>query len=159
MAKDKSLKRAERQLTLARIARRDAMAALADALEEENRSASLAHRTREMAKDYTARKGVETGGTLGQNKKFANELTQLARSAEQAQADALRQADWQVDALAHAEQRIERLDARAKAARTQQRDTQERVSQPFHQPVARKLQRRDLNTLKSNQAGPEKSAE
>lgn len=140
MASKRKLKRAQRQLTLARIARRDAMSALADALAEEQRSASLASRSRDLAQGYSERAEVQSADMLSQNTRFAGELSQLARHADKARGDASRQAQWQAEALASAEQKIERLDGLRKEALAQQRSTQERADRPPDAPMARKLQ-------------------
>lgn len=140
MANSRPLQRAERQLMLARIARRDAMGSLAQSLAEEQRSASLADRSRMLAKGYATREGLDTGDALTQHKRFAGELAGLARQADQACSDASRQTEWQVDVLAKAEQRIERLGERAKLARLEHRHTQERLEREEQAAMAHKLQ-------------------
>ncbi len=152
MADKRQLKRAERQLILARIARRDAMASLAQSLAEEQRSASLADRSRTLAKGYAARANLETGEALARHKFFAAQLTGLARQADQARGDASRQAEWQVDALAKAEQRIDRLDERAKLARLEHRNTQDRLEQHDQAAMARTLQKRGSNRSEQDRA-------
>lgn len=130
---------------LARIARRDAMASLAGLIADEQRSASLADRSRNLAKGYAERAKVDSGETLARHRAFAAELTGLARQADQARGDASRQADWQVDALAKVEQRIKRLDEHAKLARLQQCNTQERLERADQPTMARRLQKHDPN--------------
>ncbi|MEL7198188.1 MAG: hypothetical protein AAGL10_07715 [Pseudomonadota bacterium] len=137
----RDLKRTERQLLLARIARRDAMSELAASLAEEQRSASLAKRSRELAKEYAERSDLDTGEALARQGRFAAELTGLARQADRTRGDASRQAEWQINTLAKAEQRIARLDERAKLARLQHKHTQERLEQEEKAAMARSLQK------------------
>lgn len=128
---------------LARINRRGAMTGLAAALAEEQRSASLAERSRRLAQGYAQRAGTDTAEALIRQTLFAGELAGLARKADEARSDASRQAQWQADALALAERRIERLDEQAKAARSEHRATQDRLAQPVAPSMARKLQKPD----------------
>ncbi|MEE4289332.1 MAG: hypothetical protein V2J14_08180 [Erythrobacter sp.] len=110
-----------RQLALARIARREALAGLAGALAEERRSHALAARSRDMAAGYAGRAkpdaGIEPAGALTGRLRFAGALERLAGDAEARGFEAGREAEWHARALAGAERRLEVLETRAAEAR------------------------------------------
>ena len=103
---------AGRQLTLAKIARREAMAALADAVTEEARSTALAARSHDLLSEYSRRLSATTGASLRGNAGFVGRLQEVADKADQASKDASKQAQWQVQALAAAETRKTRFEER-----------------------------------------------
>lgn len=110
------LRLAKRQFALAQIARREAMTALADAAQEEARSAMLAERSRKLLTDYSARAGGDAGHVLRANSAFVRRLADIAEQAGQASKDARDQAEWQVRSLAEAETKASRLKDRLDAA-------------------------------------------
>ncbi|MFU7529342.1 hypothetical protein [Qipengyuania sp. ASV99] len=138
---------ASRQLTLAKIARRDAMAALANAVSEAARSEVLAQRSHELMRDYGGRPASSTGAGLRQESGFVRRLQEVAQQADQARKDTDLQAQWQAQSLAAAETRATRFEERMEAAR---RDIEARKAnrELAHAPVmARKLlsSRRDTD--------------
>ncbi len=103
------MKLASRQLTLAKIARREAMASLADAVAEESRSAALSQRSRDLLKQYAKRSAAQDGQALRSNAGFVARLQEVADQAGKALNDASDQARWQVQTLAKAENRASRF--------------------------------------------------
>ena len=134
---------ARRQLTFAEIARREAMAALADAVNEEERTASLAERSRELLRDYEARADTEYGGSLRDHNRFTQRLQSIAEQADQARNDANDQAQWQVQSLAVAETRARRFDERMQSASREIEAIKEKRAQAQEAALARKLHRPD----------------
>lgn len=108
---------AARQLTLASIARREAMAALADAVGEEARSSALASRSQELLREYGRKLSGSSGAALRGNASFVGRLQEIASQAEQAHKDAGDQAHWQAQTLAAAESRKTRFEERESSAR------------------------------------------
>jgi hypothetical protein len=108
---------ARRQVTLARVRRLEALASLADALSEENRSAALARKSGELLDAYARRNQAMTGDALRLDASFARSLHDIAQQAEAARTDASQQAQWQLDALAAAETRLNRTEERLDLAR------------------------------------------
>lgn len=134
---------AQRQLLMARLSEREAMRALAGALGEEDRSAALEERSRELAQDYSVRAYMADTAPLvdeiATNARFTASLNTLAGQAGKARADAADQLRWQSDALGAAKTKVQRLEERertarvglqqAKAAREAARDTMARKLQ------------------------------
>lgn len=106
-----------RQLQLTKVARREAIGALADALKEEGRSAELAKRSQNLADEYARRRQVQDAHTLTANMAFSQSLQHTAQQADAATKDARQQVDWQMQTLATAETRATRLEEQMKAAR------------------------------------------
>ena len=100
----------QRQLQIARIARRDATAELSDLAEEEARTVSLARRSRTIAGACDTGARVIAGDELRGRAAFAASLEQVAREAERAGRDAIVRADAKAAALATAKNREQRLD-------------------------------------------------
>lgn len=98
---------------LAQIARREARFALANAIGEEERSANIHARAQDLLREYEKRVagvGVSSqSDTLQANLAFVRSLQTMAQGAGEAHKDARDQAQWQMQALAQAETR---LDAR-----------------------------------------------
>lgn len=134
--------RTSRQLMLAKIARRDAMTALADALIEESRSAALALRSRALMREYEARGGAPIGAVLRENTAFVQSLQGVAKHAEEASKDASDQAQWQVQTLAAAKTRATRLEEQLEAARRDLQRLQVKRDSENAAAMARKLQNR-----------------
>jgi len=115
------LKLAQRQALLAQVSQRTAMRALADAVSEEGRSESLAARSRDLVRRYSAadRSGDAQmpAETLAQTGAFTAALAGLASDAEQSRADAAQQAQWQADALGKAQVKANRHAERLTKAR------------------------------------------
>lgn len=127
---------------LSRIARREALTALAEALAEEARSKELSRRSRKLADGYMQLDQVSSGSALSHQVLFAGELAKLASSAEDARGDAARQAAWQSEALSVAEQRFERLSHRSSELKSEIEAAQTRQEQTEEAAMARTLQGR-----------------
>ena len=136
----KRLKMARQQLKLADIARREAMAALADAVSNETRSAALADRSRDLIRDYAERDQAQTGQSLRANARFVQRLADIADQADRARKDASDQAVWQVQTLASAETRANRFEERMRDARRDIEAVVERRENADQASMARKLQ-------------------
>lgn len=110
MGDDRRLKIAKRQLTLAQIARREARHALANAIAEEERSGDVYARSRDLLSEYSKRVVRLDADALSQslrnNLGFVRSLQVMADNAGQAHKDAREQAEWQMQALAAAESRM-----------------------------------------------------
>ncbi|MEM1196376.1 MAG: hypothetical protein AAGH57_09760 [Pseudomonadota bacterium] len=117
---------ARRQVLLAEVSERAAMLSLATALAEETRSATLAQRSRDLAKAYGGRPDARDGGALGQSGRFSAALGSLAHDAEQARDDASQQAAWHVEALGKAKTKARRQSERLEEARAALEQAQER---------------------------------
>lgn len=140
MNERRRLKLAARQLMVARIARREAMAALASAVGEELRSAQIATRSRTLASEYGARSGADTGAALRENALFLQSLGEIAARAESAHRDAADQARWQADTLAKTDTRARNLEERRKVAERAVADRKARSDEADTLGLARKLQ-------------------
>ncbi|MEM7701665.1 MAG: hypothetical protein AAF251_06975 [Pseudomonadota bacterium] len=103
---------ARRQALLADVSQRAAMRGLADALAEENRSASLAERSRALTLTYGGRSHASDGARLEHSARFAGALAVIAQNAEAACADAKQQSEWQAEALNQAQTRARRYAER-----------------------------------------------
>lgn len=140
------LRFAKRQLALAQISRREAMAALADAVSEEARSTMLAERSADLLQDYSGRSSSDDGSTitghhLRDNAAFVRRLADIADQASKATKDARDQAAWQAQSLAQAETKATRLQEKVSAAQKAIEDAQLIRSQTEMSGLARKLQR------------------
>ena len=130
-----------RQSLIAEVARKQALRALAEALEAEARGAALAERSLRLVAESAPRAGATSGGALGQRAGFTAGLAQLAANASDSARDAARQREWQVENLARAETRAKRLaelNAEARAALSAALDRREAARTV---PMARKLHR------------------
>lgn len=147
MRERRRLALASRQLMLAQIARRTAMSALADAVEEEARSAAVSERSRALLRAYGARGAMgDAGGDAGSlrnHSAFLHSLQGITRQAEQARQDASDQASWQLQTLAAAETRAGRLEERRELARRELQAVLDRREEPLSKGMAHKLQNTD----------------
>jgi len=130
---------ASRQVLLARVARREALAALADAAGEEARTARLTARSRALATEYRRTGDMHDGGALRERTNFAGALEKLARNAEQAGEAAGVQVERQAKALNRAETREKRLAERLEGERRVLREIEDRREAPVPQQLARGL--------------------
>ncbi|WP_299295478.1 hypothetical protein [uncultured Erythrobacter sp.] len=137
MRERRALRLTERQTILARIARRDAMTALADTLDEEAKSASLAERSRAMAREYGQRAVTGVAADLRELSALASGLASLAKDADNAREDARQQADWQVETLAETESRLKRLEERGAEARRAVMRSEELRKTPIPEGMAK----------------------
>lgn len=129
-----------RQCLIAEVARKQALRALAEALEAEARGQALAARSLRLVAATAAREGPTGGAALAQRAAFTAALAQLAANAGDAARDASRQREWQVDALARTETRAKRLAEMSAEARKVLATAQERRAAAREMPLARKLQ-------------------
>ena len=141
MRERRKLALAKHQLLIAKIARREAMSALARTLDEEQQSAKLAQKSRELAKAYQTGTSATDVQALIVRAKFASQLTDLAKDADRARADAGEQAQFHREALSQSEAREDRLEDYAKAAK---RDLDRRL-EAREAPMTGKLARRLLS--------------
>lgn len=130
------------QAKIARMARREAMRGLAEALDEERRRSALAQRSAALLAGAGARSGAASGEELARRTRFASGIAQIARDAEAASGDAVRQAEWRADQLAAAESRARRLAELEIAAASALAAARERAAAPLAPAMARKLQSR-----------------
>ena len=141
MREKRRLKLARQRLTLANLARREAMAGLADAVAEEDRTASLARRSRELFEEYArSRDDIDAAG-LRDQAAFVRALRGVARQAEDALQDASDQAKWQARTLAAAEARASRSQEQVDDARRELEALLERREHTLPSGMARKLQK------------------
>lgn len=125
---------------LAQIARLEAMAALAEAIGEEQRTTALAERSRMLLREYSSHPRKDIAVALRDRATFASSLRTIAEQADQARLDARDQAAWHVDTLAAAETRATRIEERREAARRALDAVLEHREQAHAQGVAHKLQ-------------------
>ncbi|MFL0671389.1 MAG: hypothetical protein ACJLS3_08200 [Erythrobacter sp.] len=131
------------QAMMAGMARREAMRALADALDEERRRHALAQRSAALlAEAAGGRAGAAMGDDLARRTRFAAGVARIAGDAAAARGDALRQAEWQASQLAAAEARARRLAELEIAAASALAQAQEQRAAQLGAAMARKLQRR-----------------
>ncbi|TRD11061.1 hypothetical protein FGU71_03805 [Erythrobacter insulae] len=130
----------QRQKMLADIARQEAMRTLSDALMEEQKSARLAGRSRDLAAEYHSRDGQGDGAAMQQIMRFSGALTALARDADRSVALAARQAAQRQHDLAKADNRARRLGTRAQEAKRHLDAAKERSQLSSSAELARKLQ-------------------
>ncbi|WP_299196421.1 hypothetical protein [uncultured Erythrobacter sp.] len=116
------------------------MAALADALAEESKSAALAERSRALMREYVARGELPSGSALRDHTAFVQSLQGVAEQADEASKDAGDQARWQVQTLAAADTRATRLEARLDAARRELTALEIKREGAASAAMARKLQ-------------------
>jgi hypothetical protein len=128
-----------RQALIAKVARRQALRALADALAAEERSALLAARSRTLVAASAPQPGATLGAALAERAAFTASLAQLADTAADAAGDAARQSAWQAETLARAETRAKRLAEREAEARSALEVLKARREQARSLPLARKL--------------------
>lgn len=119
------------------------MTSLASTLDEEAKSASLAERSREMAREYGQRAVTGIAADLHQLSALASGLASLAADADDARYDARQQAEWQVATLAETENRLKRLEERAtevrRAVRQAHDDREQAHAQGAQSGMARNL--------------------
>lgn len=106
-----------RQRLIAEVARKQALRGLAEALDAETRSRTLAERSRALVIASALRPNETTGAALTGRAAFTASLAQLAVTAGDAVHDAVRQAAWQAETLTLAETRARRLAERETEAR------------------------------------------
>lgn len=141
MRERRKLALAKHQLLIAKIAKREAMSALARSLDEEQTSAQLADKSRELAKGYQAEIRDADIEDFAARSKFASHLTDLVRDAGRARADAQEQAQYHREALRQSEAREDHLKEFAQVAK---RDLDRRL-EARASTGDRKLARRLLN--------------
>jgi hypothetical protein len=128
------LKIVRRQLMMAQIARREARYALANALGEEERSQRVYGRTQDLLREYERRlidaEAASQSHSLTRNLAFVRSLQSMADEAGQAHKDARDQAQWQMQALAKAETRLEAQETRESEERRALRAQKERRELP-----------------------------
>lgn len=107
-----------RQGLIAEVARKQALRGLAEALDTEARSHTLATRSRMLVASSAAQPGSTTGAALMGRATFTASLAHLAATAGAAAEDAARQTIWQTETLALAETRAKRLAEREAEARS-----------------------------------------
>lgn len=151
MRERRRLKLIKRQAVLAQIAQREAMTSLASTLDELAKSASLADRTRSLARDYSARQTSAEAVELRQLQSLAAGLADLAVDAEQAQSDARRQADWQTETLADAENRLKKLKEHADEALQAVRRAEAARTQPLPEARTGRMARKLHNDAQSQE--------
>ena len=131
----------QRQALMARVARQQALRALAEALESEERSQMLAARSRMLVAASAPQPGAMLAEAFAARAGFTASLAQLAATAADAASDAARQTEWQAETLGRAETRAKRLAEREDAARAALEAVQERREQGHAAAsLARKLQ-------------------
>jgi len=131
----------EKQALIAEITRKQALRSLAEALEAETRSNTLAARSRALVGASAPVVGLTSGAGLAGRAGFTAALAQLATTAGSAASDAARQSQWQAEALATAENRARRLTERAAEARAALDAARARAAQAEDAAtLARKLQ-------------------
>jgi hypothetical protein len=94
---------------MAGLARREAMRALSEALNEERRRSALAERSAALVAAAALRRGSTSAAALADRVRFASGIARIAGDAQAARGDALRQAEWQASTLAAAEARAKRI--------------------------------------------------
>ncbi|WP_379922684.1 hypothetical protein [Erythrobacter sp. R86502] len=131
-----------RQSLIADVARKQALRALAEALDTEARSAALAARSRGLVNASGARLGDTTGAALRARADFTAGLSHVAVQAGEAARDAARQRIWQAETLTRAETRARRLSERVDEARAALAAAKAQREAARELPLARKLQSR-----------------
>lgn len=130
----------QRQALLAKVARRQALRALADALAAEERSEALAARSRQLVAASAPQPGAMAAEVFAARAAFTASLVQLADTAAAAAGDAARQSAWQAETLAQIETRARRLAEREAEARAALDAVRARREQAHAALLARKLQ-------------------
>ncbi|MEM7779345.1 MAG: hypothetical protein AAF697_03020 [Pseudomonadota bacterium] len=141
MREKRRLALARRQLVLAQIARREAIAALGDAIAEEAKSANVAARSGQLVREYGQRPSPGGPAKLLQDHlTFVRSLQAIHEQAREAHEDALDQSRWQASTLAEAQARADRTEQRyAEAKRTLRKVLEQREETTFGR-MARRLQ-------------------
>lgn len=138
MRERRRLKLATQQLTLAKVARREAMAGLADAITEETRSSALASRSQDLMSAYAQpQPGTDVSG-LQDRAAFVRSVKAIKDQAEEARRDASDQVEWQARSLAAADTRAGRLEDQASEARREIEALLEKREAQVANGVARK---------------------
>lgn len=132
----------KRQALIADVARKQALRALAEALDAERRSAALAGRAGALVAASAPGEGATTGAALRARAGFTAGLAQLALEAGDAAQDAARQSAWASDSLARAETRARRIAEQVEEARGALAAARVRREAARSLPLARKLQSR-----------------
>ena len=127
------------QLLLAQVARREAIAALADAGEQEGHSAALSMRSAQLVDEYSARPAPVLAQSLREQAAFIGSLQTIQEQADHAHDDARDQSQWQSQALAAAQSRADRMEERTQKARRALEQVIERRDPPPVAHLARKL--------------------
>lgn len=130
----------ERQSLIADVARKQALRALAEALEAEARGQALAERSMRLVAASKPQAGATTGAALAHRAAFTAGLAQLAVNAGDAARDAACQRVWQTETLKRAETRARRLAELTAEARAALAAAQDRREAAREVPLARKLQ-------------------
>ena len=141
MREARHLALARRQLLIAQMARREAIGALANAIEQEGRSAALAARSAQLVTEYGARPTPVLAQLLREQAAFVGSLEVIRKEAKDAHEDACDQSQWQSQALAAAQSRADRMEERTQKARRALEQANERRDPPASVQMARKLQR------------------
>ena len=131
------------QAMMASLARRDAMRALAEAIDEERRRSALAERSAALLASSGTRLGVALADELARRSCFVRGVARIADDAAAAHSDARRQTAWQADNLAAAEARARRLSELESEAAAALAAACERRAAPLTGALARKLHRPD----------------
>ncbi len=150
MRERRKLALAKHQLLIAKIARREALSALAKSLDEEHKSAQLADKSRSLARGYRVDMREGDAQMLAVRAHFASSLTDLAKDADRARGDAEEQAQFHREALSQTEAREDRLKDFANAA---ERDLDRRL-EARDRTVEGKLARRLLSDGESSARKP-----
>jgi hypothetical protein len=130
----------QRQALIAKVARRQALRGLAEALEAEARSHALADRASALVASSAPQPGATLGAALAARAGFTAGLAQLAVTAADAAGDAARQSAWASETLALAETRSRRLAEREVEARAALDAVKAKAEAARSLPLARKLQ-------------------
>jgi hypothetical protein len=129
-------------MLIAEVARKQALRALAEALEAEARSGALAVRSLRLVAATAPEVSLTSGEAFAARAGFTAGLAQLSAQAEAAARDAALQRAWQAEALARAETRAKRVTEMAAEARTALAAARSRREVARDLPLARKLQTR-----------------
>ncbi|MEE4201617.1 hypothetical protein [Erythrobacter sp.] len=116
MRENAKVRLARRQLLLAQSGRREAMAALADALGEERRSDDLAQRARELCQAYGVRSGSGADMPFAYTQRFVQALGQVACDADRSHREARTRSQHRTTQLAAANERTRIIEDRHAAA-------------------------------------------
>lgn len=141
MREERKLALLRRQGLIAEVARKQALRGMAEAIDNEARSHTLARRSQMLVAATATQPGATTGAALMGRAAFTASLSQLAATAGSAAQDAARQTAWQTETLALAETRAKRLAEReAEASAALDAVKARRVQAHEAATLARKLQ-------------------
>lgn len=143
MREQRRARLAERQILLARIDRRDAMGALAGAIDEETKSAALAERSRLLIAGYGNMQSPADGQSLRDIKAMTAGLAQLEGEADKARDMAVDLIGEHSSRLAMTETRLKLLEQHARNARRAVSVNKQTKELSEYERVARKLLGRD----------------